>query len=384
MNISKRVYARIDLDIIKDNMIKMHKCLNPGTRMMAVVKTDGYGHGATEIMRAINDFDFVDGFCVATIEEAIELRNAGCKKTILILGYTFPEQYDDLILYDLIPAFFREDNIEVLNECAIRHGKKVKVHIKVDTGMGRIGIFPDETGIDFVRKVLNASNILADGIFTHFARADETDKTAVKKQFDLFTGFIQRVKDELGYDIPVKHCSNSAGIVDYKDANMDLVRAGITLYGLCPSNEITADMIDLKPALTLYSHITYLKKVPPWTPISYGGTYVTEKETRVATIPIGYGDGYPRSLSNKGYVLIHGKKANIIGRVCMDQMMVDVTDIPEAKMDDLVTVIGRDGDEVISAEFLGDISDRFNYELVCDIGKRVPRIYVKDGLLYRS
>ncbi|MBQ9612009.1 MAG: alanine racemase, partial [Lachnospiraceae bacterium] len=255
-------------------------------------------------------------------------------------------------------------------------GEPALIHIAVDTGMSRIGITPDEKGLAFAVKAMNTPGIEIEGIFTHFARADEeSGKNATQLQFEKFTGLIRRIEEMTGRKIPLRHCANSAAIIDYPEMHLDMVRAGITTYGLWPSDEVTKERLDLKPVMSLFSHITFIKDVPAGTPVSYGGTYVTEKTMRIATVPVGYGDGYPRSLSNKGYVLIRGKKAPIIGRVCMDQLMVCVDEIPEAMEGDLVTLLGRDGAEEITAEMLGDLSGRFNYELTCNINQRVPRDY---------
>lgn len=375
----KRVYATVNLDAIRYNMEQMKGNIAPETKIMGVIKTDGYGHGAVPIGKELEQLDYVYGYATATPEESYILREAGLKKPILILGYTFPYCYEELIRKEIRPAVFREDMLEELAACADKLGKKVKVHIKVDTGMTRVGIMPDEKGLAFVRKALSYDMLEVEGIFTHFARADEVDKTSANMQFDRFGQFVKRIETELNYNIPVKHCSNSAGIIEMKDANMDIVRAGITLYGLWPSEEVRQDIISIQPALELKSHIIYIKEVEAGVPISYGGTYVTEKKMRVATIPVGYGDGYPRGLSNKGYVLICGKKAPILGRVCMDQFMVSVDDIPEAKEGDAVTLIGRDGEQSISMEQLGELSGRFNYELACDLGRRIPRVYIKNN-----
>lgn len=374
-----RVCAEIDLDAIINNMKHMHEILSPGTRMVAVIKADGYGHGSVPIAHCLESLDFMFGFATATVEEAHLLRMAGIQKPILILGYSFPYAYEQIAREELRPAVFSEEILEILSEAAEKTGKTIRVHIKVDTGMNRIGITPDDRGVAFVQKLMAAPGVEIEGIFTHFAKADETDRSFTEKQLAQFQGFIQRLEQELGLQIPIKHCSNSAGILDWPQANYDLVRAGISLYGLYPSDEINKDAVELEAALSLYSHITYIKTIEPGQPVSYGGTYVAPKAIRVATVPVGYGDGYPRSLSNKGYVLIARQKAPIIGRVCMDQFMVDVTDIPEAKRHSKVTLIGRDGQESITAEQLGDLSGRFNYELVCDLNKRIPRVYLRDG-----
>ena len=277
---------------------------------------------------------------------------------------------------DIRPTIFRQDMAVSLSEEALRQGKKLKVHIKVDTGMSRIGIFPDDTGLAFVKQVMDMPGLEIEGIFTHFARADEKDKTSALEQFERFTSFTKRLEEELSLEVPLKHCANSAAIMELPETGLDLVRAGIALYGLWPSEEMDKDRTALHPLFSLYSHLVYVKTVPAGTPVSYGGIYVTDKKRRIATVPVGYGDGYPRGLSEKGEVLVRGKRAPILGRVCMDQFMVDVTDIPEAGEGDLVTLVGVDGTECITMEELGTLSGRFNYELACDLGSRIPRVYL--------
>ena len=375
VNSYQRVCVDIDLDAAVENMKNMKKNIAGETKMLAVIKTDGYGHGAAQIASVLEPLDFVWGYATATPEEAHLLRTSGIKKPILILAYTFPYCYEMLAKNEIRPAVFREDSLQELDDAAKRAGKNLKVHVKVDTGMGRIGIFPDERGFAFLEKLLSFQHLEFEGIFTHFARADEADKSHAKKQLKLFRDFALEAEKRFGITIPLKHCSNSAGILEMPEANFDLVRAGITLYGLYPSEEVRKDIVPLKPVLSLRSHVVYIKDVMPGQSISYGGTFTAEKNMRVATIPVGYGDGYPRSLSGKGYVLIHGKEAKILGRVCMDQFMVDVTDIPEVKNGDEVTLIGKG----LTAEMLGDLSGRFNYELVCDLGKRIPRVFYVDG-----
>ena len=352
MNSYQRVWAEIDLDAIWENMIHMKENIAPETKILAVIKTDGYGHGGVPIARMLEDVDFMFGYAAATYEEAHVLREAGVKKPILILGYTFPYCYEEMIREEIRPAVYRRDTVEELAEAAAKAGKKAKVHIKVDTGMGRIGIF---------------------------TKSDEADKTSANHQLELFQNFIDRIQSELGLEIPVKHCSNSAAILEMPQANMDMVRAGITTYGLYPSEEVSKDIVPLRAAMSLYSHIIYCKTIHAGQSVSYGGLFTATKDTRVATIPVGYGDGYPRSLSGKGYVLIHGKKAPILGRVCMDQFMVDISGIPGAMEGDKVTLLGADGQERITAEELGELSGRFNYEFVCTLGKRIPRVYRRNG-----
>lgn len=375
----ERIYAEVDLDAIRRNMDNMKANIAPQTQMIGVIKADGYGHGSIPIARELEPLPYLYGFATATFEEAHILRRSGVKKPILILGYTFPYCYRGLVTEEIRTALFRMDAAKKLSEEAVCAGKEAFVHVKVDTGMSRIGILPDDAGLRFVKEVSGLPGIRIEGIFTHFAKADHRDKSDAVKQSRIFAAFTDRVERELGLHIPLRHCSNSAGIIRMPEANMDVVRAGITLYGLWPSDEVERDIVPLTPALSLKSHIVYIKEMEEGREISYGGTFRTEKGMKVATIPVGYADGYPRSLSNKGYVLIHGKRANILGRVCMDQMMVDVTEIPQAREGDPVTLLGAEGNESISAEEMGDLSGRFNYELVCDIGKRVPRVYKKGG-----
>ena len=375
----QRVWAEVDLDAIWENMVHMKENIAENTKILAVIKTDGYGHGGVPIAKMLEQLDFMFGYAAATYEEAHVLREAGVKKPILILGYTFPYCYEELIREEIRPAVYRRDTVEELAAAAAKVGQKAKVHIKVDTGMGRIGITPDEEGLEFVRFLIEHPELEVEGIFTHFAKSDEADKTSANHQLELFQNFIDKIQTELGITIPVKHCSNSAAILEMPQANMDMVRAGITTYGLYPSEEVSKDIVPLRAAMSLYSHIVYCKTIHAGQSVSYGGLFTAQKDTRVATIPVGYGDGYPRSLSGRGYVLIHGKKAPILGRVCMDQFMVDISEIPEAMEGDKVTLLGMDGTERITAEELGELSGRFNYEFVCDLGKRIPRVYIQHG-----
>lgn len=375
----ERVYAAVDLSAALKNMERMHEALSPQTEMIGVIKTDGYGHGAVPIGRELEKLPYVFGYATATAEEAFILRRAGLKKPILILGYTFPYSYEELIMQRIRPAVFRKDALEVLDACAEKMGKKAVVHVKVDTGMSRIGIRPDEEGLFFMEWLFGLKHIEVEGIFTHFARADEADQTLALAQLEQFTAFVAEAERRVGKQIPLKHCSNSAGILTLPQANLSLVRAGITLYGLSPSEEVTRDILSLRPVLSLKSRLVYVKEIEAGTPVSYGGTFVAKERMRIATVPVGYGDGYPRSLSGKGSVLIRGKRASILGRICMDQFMVDVSAIPGVTEGDEVTLIGADGREEITMEELGALSGRFNYELACDLGKRIPRVYLKDG-----
>ena len=368
----------VSLDAIAHNFQEMHKKIKPGTKIIAVIKADGYGHGATAIAKLIHEYDYIWGFATATAEEALELRHAGVTKPILILGIVFPEYYEELAAEDIRITI--SDLNTAINYAAAgaRIGKDVHIHLALDTGMTRIGYADVPDNVEKIEEVANIPNLIIEGMFTHFARADEVDRTPALRQLDRYLRFADLL-EKRGIHIPVRHCSNSAGIMRVPEANLNVVRAGITIYGIYPSEEVEREALDLIPAMELKSHVSYVKNVERGTAVSYGGTFVTERFTRMATIPAGYADGYPRQLSNKGWVLIHGQKAPILGRVCMDQFMVDVTDIPGVKAGDEVTLMGRDGDEFISVETLGDISGRFSYEFVCEISKRVPRVYIRDG-----
>ncbi|MBQ8189738.1 MAG: alanine racemase [Lachnospiraceae bacterium] len=379
MNHYERVCAYIDLNAVLHNMEQMHNRIKDDCGIMCVIKTDAYGHGAVQIGRELEKLSYVKGMAVATPEEAMILRHCGIQKPILILGYVFPYAYEEMIKADVRISVFRDDMLDEIDTCAEKLGKKAKVHIKVDTAMNRIGIKADAKGMAFVKRCLEKEHIETEGIFTHFAKADEADKTNVLLQLKLYREFLERITKETGHIFDVCHCSNSAGIIELSDANMDMVRAGIILYGLWPSDEVNQNVLNLQPVLSLKSHIVYVKDIEAGSCISYGGTFRADRDMKIATIPIGYGDGYPRGLSNKGTVLIAGKRAPILGRVCMDQFMVDVSHIPEAKEGMEVTLIGTDGNESITMEELGSISGRFNYELACDLGKRIPRAFIKDG-----
>lgn len=380
-----RAWAEIDLDALQFNIECIKKSIDKKTKIIAVIKTDGYGHGASPIARILENEEQVWGYAVATAEEAFSLREGRIRKPILILGYTFPYSYEQMIEEGVRSAVFTYEAAKELSDTAVAVGKKCKIHLKIDTGMARIGIHPDTDGVELIRQIMGLPGLEIEGIFTHFATADEADTTKTYQQMMLFKEYVERIEGRLGLAIPMKHCSNSAGIAGIPEANMDAVRAGIILYGLWPSDEVqAAGRIQLRPVLSLKSRVVYVKTVPQGQEISYGGTYTTTRDTRVATVCIGYGDGYPRSLSNCGHVLVKGQRAPVIGRVCMDQFMIDVTDIDlPVRVGDQVTLIGRDGGETITMEELGALSGRFNYELACDIGKRIPRIYkLDDTLIY--
>ena len=377
MRPSSRVYATVNLDAVASNMRSMRDNLPASTLIMGSVKADGYGHGSVPVAKTIEPYVF--GYAVATIDEGIILRRHGINKTILILGVTHESRYEDLLRYDIRTAMFQYEKAKKLSDLALKQGKKAVVHLALDTGMSRIGMKADREHAKEAAAIAALEGIEVEGLFTHFARADETDKSAYEEQYRRYKEFLGYLK-ELGVKIPIRHCSNSAGIVESLESNhMDMVRAGIAIYGMYPSDEVDHNSVKLTPAMEIKSCITYIKEIEAGTAVSYGGTFVADHTMKVATIPVGYGDGYVRSLSGKGDVLIHGKRAAILGRICMDQFMVDVTDIPDVQEDDEVTLLGSDGAECITMEELAEKSGGFHYEMICDIGKRIPRVYLKDG-----
>lgn len=364
-------YARIDLSAILENFRVIRE--KAGAAVMAVVKADAYGHGAVKVAQLLEkDCAF---FGVATMAEALELRQAGIQKSILLLGHTPAAYYDAAVREDIRVTISCMEQAQALSQEAVRQGKTAFFHFAVDTGMSRIGFQVTEESADICAQIAKLPGLCAEGLFSHFATADTQDLTRTKKQAELFEHFDSMLK-ERGLNILLRHLDNSAGIMHF-GCQYDMVRAGIVLYGLYPSEEVDKSVLPLKPAMSWHTEVSHVKTLEPGREISYGGTYVTEKTTVVATIPVGYADGYRRSLSNRFYVLIRGKRAPILGRVCMDQLMVDVTDIPGVQMGDPVVLMGTDGELTISAEQIAAAADSFNYEQVCSISKRVPRVYCK-------
>ncbi|MCR5585125.1 MAG: alanine racemase [Lachnospiraceae bacterium] len=378
-----RVQANINLDAIRQNILNGKKLLKPGTKMMVVVKADAYGHGAFNIVKNVDDIS--DAYAVAIPEEGVELRKKGAtKKPILVLGYTFPELCEEAILNDIALAAFDFETVKSYDEVAAKLNKNAVIHLKLDTGMSRIGYQCDteeqiEKSLEDIKKIYALKHVIVEGMFTHFCKADEPDKTFARGQLAKYLRFAEILKNN-GIEIPIKHVCNSAGVIDIPEGDLDMVRFGITTYGMYPTDDVTKERCPVVPAMELKTRISMVKVLPAGTGIGYSGTYVCKEDRRIATIPVGYGDGFPRGLSNAGRVLINGKTAPIRGRICMDQCMVDVTDIPEAHVGSVVTLIGRDGDEFISAEEIGaTVGNSFHYEVVCDVAKRVPRVYYRDG-----
>ena len=366
-------YVTIDMDAICANFEAVQKKV--GVPVMAIVKADAYGHGAVQIAKLL------EGKCaffgVSSISEALELRYAGLTTPILILGHTPTAAFSLAVQHDIRPTIYRYEGALALSQEACRQGKTAAFHIAVDTGMSRLGFQADEASADLCAELVKLPGLYAEGLFSHFATADCADLTRAQAQARRFDDFIAMLRDR-GVEIPLCHMDNSAGLMNFSK-HYDLVRSGIVTYGLYPSDEVSPALLTLKSALSWYSRITHVKTLPAGREISYGGTYVTTKPTTVATVPVGYADGYRRSLSGNFYVLIHGQKAPILGRICMDQMMVDVTDIPDVQTGDRVVLVGTDGAQTITVEEIAGAAGSFNYEFICGVSRRVPRYYLQSG-----
>ncbi|MBQ8280905.1 MAG: alanine racemase [Lachnospiraceae bacterium] len=366
-----RTHAVVNTDIVKENFIKMKSLVPETTKTLAVIKADAYGHGSVKVADALKDE--ADFFGVATVDEAVELRNAGIENRILILGYASHSEYDILIKNNITPVIYRYEDAKLLNDRAEVFGKKVKIHIAVDTGMGRIGFRNNREEIECALSILEFPYIEIEGAFSHFACADETDKSFTKRQVDLFEDFIDRINQR--HKIEIIHIANSAGIVDFDEYRYNMVRAGISMYGYLPSSEVSKDKIKINPALEWHAHVTNIKTLYKGDTVSYGATCVIDKDTDVATVSVGYADGYPRKLSNKGSVIINNHYAKVLGRVCMDQIMVDITGIPDVTIENDVILLGKSNDCSITADDIAEECGTISYEILCDIGKRVPRVY---------
>ncbi len=368
VSVGRLTRAEVDLSAIRRNVLSFRSLIAPTTRFCAVVKADGYGHGAAAVAGAALRAG-ADHLAVAILDEALSLRAAGFTGPILILGHTPARQAHLVAENGLTQTIYSLEQAEALAGAADALGLLAKVHLKVDTGMGRLGVTPDAAP-DFAKTVDRLPGLITEGVYTHFAQADSRDKAHALKQFDAFRGVLTALKDR-GLDIPVKHCANSAATLDLPETHLDMVRVGISLYGLSPSAETTRP-IDLTPAMRLKTGIVLLKRVPAGTPLSYGCTCVTEVPSDIATLPVGYADGWPRSLSGRAHVLVGGQRAPVVGRICMDQCLVDVTGIPGVADGDDVLLFG--GPELPVEEAAG-LLGTINYEMVCLVGKRVPRVY---------
>lgn len=375
-----RTQAKIDLDAVEYNYNSTRAKLPQGCKLLGVIKADAYGHGAVELARFLeNKCDF---FGVACIEEAVELKKADIKTPILILGYVAPAFYDLVVKYDIRIPVFSYDTAKALSDEAVKQGKTVPFHFCIDTGMSRIGFQVNEESADVCKQICALPNIEAEGLFSHFATADESDLTKALAQREKYKTFVEMLEGR-GIQIPIKHLNNSAGIMNFAEY-FDMCRMGIILYGLYPSEEVDKSLLDIKPVMSWLTHISHIKTLEAGREVSYGGTFKTTEPRVIATIPVGYADGYPRCLSNKGRVIINGQYAPIVGRVCMDQFMVDVTDVDGAELDSIVTLVGKDGDAELSMEEVSNAAYSFNYELPCRVARRVPRTYYKDGKFIKA
>ena len=384
---SPLVWAEVDLKAIAHNVSELRRIAHPNARLMAVVKANGYGHGDIEVARtALKSGAEVLG--VARIKEGIELRKAGFDVPILIFGYTPPNVAIQLVEFNLTQTVYSYRTAEGLSEVAVASGKKIKVHLKVDTGMGRLGILavqgcstvPGESAANDalreVESIARLSGIDIEGIYTHFATADSSDKSYAKKQFEIFTEVLEKLRFA-GLEFPVKHAANSAALLDMPGSHLDMVRPGISIYGFYPSDEVNKSRVVLKPAMTLKARVIHLKKVPAGFKVSYGITYETKKPTTIATVPVGYADGLNRLLSSQGHMLVCGRRAPIAGRICMDLTMLDVGDIPQVNIEDEVVIFGRQGDASITVDEIASTLNTINYEIVTTVTERVPRVHLQ-------
>ena len=363
----------IDLDAIRHNVQAVKA--KAGAPVMAIIKADAYGHGAVQLAKHLDDCCAFFG--VSSILEALELRQAGIQKPMLILGYTPVSSFPEAVRLNIRPAIFHYEDALALSQAAGELGMTAKFHFAVDTGMSRIGFQVTREDADICAKIARLPNLEAEGLFSHFATADCADLTRAKRQAERFACFDRMLKDR-GVVIPLRHLDNSAGLMNF-GCEYEMVRSGIVTYGMYPSDEVDPGLLELRPALRWETRIVHINLLEPGREIGYGGTYTTTHLTRVATLPVGYADGYRRNLSGRFYVLIRGKKAPILGRICMDQMMVDITDIPDAQLGDPVVLVGKNGEEQITVEQIAARGDSFNYEFVCGISRRVPRVYTLGG-----
>lgn len=366
-----RAYARVDLDAISRNFDSLKAHIGKDVKTMAVVKADAYGHGSTEVAKRLAHK--ADYFAVATLSEGVELRDEGINNPILILGYTSPLEYAQLLSNEIIPTIYNSGEAVLLNSVAQLHGKKATVHIAVDTGMSRIGFKDDSTGIEAVKEISGLENIEIEGIFSHYATADMEDKSFATVQTERFDSFVAALEKE-GISIPLKHMCNSAGTIDLKK-HYGMVRLGIALYGIYPSDEVDRSQVELTPAMEVFSHVIHVKEIEAGTGVGYGQIYTATEKRKIATVAIGYADGFNRCLTDGGYILINGRRAPLVGKVCMDQIMVDVTDIDGISVGDKAVILGRSGDEEITADDFGSMANSFAYEVICTFMPRIKRVY---------
>lgn len=382
MTDEERVLAIIDLDAIAYNMTNIKSKVGKGTGIIGIIKADAYGHGSVEISKVILE-NGADWLAVAVVDEGINLRKNGIAAPILLLGYTPELRLEDVVNNGFIQTVYTYETAKKLSDVAVRLGKTAVIHIKIDTGMGRIGYRVNEASADEIVKISELPNIEVNGMFTHFSTADEKDKDYTLNQYKKFVQMDALLR-ERGLEIPIKHAANSAAIMDFDNMMFNMVRPGIILYGAYPSEEVNKDNLSIKPAMSVKTHVSYVKEVNEGDYISYGRKYQAVGKRIIATIPVGYADGFIRAYSNGGKVLIKGEYAPIVGRICMDQFMVDVTDIKDVQINDEVVLIGKQGNKEITVDFIASILDTINYEVFCTLSKRVPRQYIQNGKVIKT
>lgn len=379
---TRPTYVEVNLDNLVHNYTEIRRIVRKETEIMPVIKANGYGHGAVELAKLYTTLG-VNRLAVSLLNEAIELRRAGIDKPILILNFTPDYQMIEVAANDLTQAIYRYEDAVALSEAAAEMDKNLKIHIKLDTGMSRIGFLPSEDSVENILKISQLPNLEIEGIFTHFAKSDEADKSFTRLQFDRFMKMVETLENK-GLIIPLKHISNSSAIIDLPEYNLDIVRPGIILYGYYPSDEVKKERIDIKPAMTLRTIISNIKTLPAETGISYNHVYTTPAEARIATVPIGYADGYPRTLTGKGQVFVAGKRVTIKPRICMDQMMFDATGLGDVKIGDEVIYFGYGNKDWPSVDEVAKTFGTINYEIICMMGRRLPRVYLKDGSVFKT
>lgn len=373
---TRPVWAEVSLDSLAHNMRETRRIVPSSTMLMAAVKADGYGHGVEMCARTFLG-NGADRLAVAMPDEGFQLRAMGFEAPILCLGYSPEYLYERAIKEDITVTIYHESQVQGLAEAARATGKEAVFHAKIDTGMGRLGFQPSKESVDAIIGAAQTEGLLLEGVFTHFAVSDEADKGYSHGQFEKYMGVVEGIEEQV--EIPVKHVNNSAGIIDLPEYSLDMARPGIILYGYYPSPHVDTSRLELRQAMTLKARVSHVKRVPAGTGLSYGLTYETGGESVIATIPVGYADGYKRVLTNKGYVGIRGERASIVGRVCMDQCMVDVTEIPDAKIGDEVTLIGLPGGAAPDGEEMAKLMGTITHEVTCQITRRVPRGYTRNG-----
>ena len=372
---SRPLWIEIDTRALRENYRAIKNHVGADKKILALVKAEAYGHGALRVAKILEE-EGVDYFGVAFLNEAIELREKGIKKPILILGWTPTEDFARALEYDFTLTIFDKDEAKLLNFMAEHKKRKITIHIKLDTGLSRLGFALHKQTLKDIAEIMEMENLCVEGIYSHFAKSDEKNKESSLLQLDRFNRFILDLKKLTEREVPLKHMANSGAIIDLPESHLDMVRPGIILYGGYPSDEVKKEKINLKPILELKARIARVEKQPRGTEVSYGGTYITERETVLATVPIGYEDGLNRALSNKGYILFRGVKLPIVGRVCMDQCVVDAGRCPDIRKGDLVTIIGSDDEGNLSADEIAGMLGTINYEVFCALSARIPRYYL--------